>query len=374
MQAQQVECQLAQDSQVLRSMVLAVAREVLVEEDVEHPVQLVLDTPVAAHNGQQAGRRDQLGEQEISHDRLLGAAVDAALQTDARHRRDAGEVVLAGQRPAAHHHGMAMLVSAVAGKLRLLGFLARAGGLDQGARIGKQGRLVLLEGEHIGPAPIEDPAGHLGMAMQGVGRDDAALQREQLQHLQGASHLVAVGRQTLRNGQPGLGRKHVDQMQRRAAPATLEGAAQGLAVHGHDTPQGLGEVPHEAAQSRLEGLRIEQAEHPAEGVVAWNAVFQAQDLAQQGLLGAAEQGHVGAALRPAQHRSQGDEQDLHQIVLRVGGPRIRNLRKAFPEGLHRPLSSARKRPSEASLPLACKTPAPPHAIALPQGGRAGGGC
>src|SRR5881392_1040502 len=48
MRAESIECQLAQNGEVLRSVVLAVAGAVLVEDDVEDPVQLVLDTPVGA--------------------------------------------------------------------------------------------------------------------------------------------------------------------------------------------------------------------------------------------------------------------------------------------------------------------------------------
>src|SRR3712207_1050677 len=51
--------------------------------------------------------------------------------------------------------------------------------------------------------------------------------------------------------------------------------------------------------------------------MAGNAVPQAQELAQEGLLGPPEQGHVGAILTPAQHCAQGDDEDVVQIVARV---------------------------------------------------------
>jgi hypothetical protein len=71
----------------------------------------------------------------------------------------------------------------------------------------------------------------------------------------------------------------------------------------------------------LEGGRIEQPEHPAEGVVAGDAVLQPQELPQQALLRAAKQRHLRCALRAAQRGGQRDDQKLHQLVLRIGCPR-----------------------------------------------------
>src|SRR3954467_6340693 len=67
----------------------------------------------------------------------------------------------------------------------------------------------------------------------------------------------------------------MDHMQRRLARDTIERAPQRLAVHRHHAPPALGETLHEAGEAGLERLRVEQAEHPAEGVMAGRAMTQA---------------------------------------------------------------------------------------------------
>ena len=42
--------------------------------------------------------------------------------------------------------------------------------------------------------------------------------------------------------------------------------------------QAIGEALHESHEAGVKRLRVEQAEHPADGVVAGNAVLQAQEL------------------------------------------------------------------------------------------------
>jgi hypothetical protein len=99
----------------------------------------------------------------------------------------------------------------------------------------------------------------------------------------------------------------------------------------------LGEALHEAQEAGVELDRIEQAEYPAKGVMARDAVAQAQELPQKGLLGPAEQRHVGTILAATQRRAQADHQDLEQIVAGVGLSRILEIREAGFELLHGPL-------------------------------------
>jgi hypothetical protein len=63
------------------------------------------------------------------------------------------------------------------------------------------------------------------MSMQRIGGDDAALEREQLDHLQCACHLVAPWRFALRQRQLLVRRSDVDQVQRCGARPALEGSA-----------------------------------------------------------------------------------------------------------------------------------------------------
>src|SRR5437667_6722120 len=82
MRAESIECQLAQNGEVLRSVVLAVAGAVLVEDDVEDPVQLVLDTPMGAGDCQHARWRPPSRQQEVSNNWWLLGIADPALQLD----------------------------------------------------------------------------------------------------------------------------------------------------------------------------------------------------------------------------------------------------------------------------------------------------
>jgi hypothetical protein len=83
-----------------------------------------------------------------------------------------------------------------------------------------------------------------------------------------------------------------------------------------------------------EGLRVEQTKYPAEGVVAWDAVLECEDAAQQSLLSGTEFGHCGATRRSRQRRQQSNEQYLRQIMQRVDVAWIRQFQKDRAKLLH----------------------------------------
>src|SRR5262249_48107737 len=118
----------------------------------------------------------------------------------------------------------------------------------------------------------------------------------------------------------------------------------------------------------LEGLRVEQAENPAEGVVAGNPVFEPQNAAQQQFLRTTELGHVRRAVCPAQHRQQRDEQDLHQFVAGVGGTWIDQPSEDLLEFAHATPPSVRESTSESILRADATRASNPSAIPLPFGG------
>ena len=73
----------------------------------------------------------------------------------------------------------------------------------------------------------------------------------------------------------------------------------------------------------------------APGLIAAGAPATAQELAQERLLGAVEQGHVGAVLPAAQDRAEGDQEDLQeQVALGVAGTRVLQLGENLGEPLH----------------------------------------
>ena len=123
-------------------------------------------------------------------------------------------------------------------------------------------------------------------------------------------------------------------MERGRLRSGLEGARKRLAVDRNDlpgkphrAPQALRKGGREAAEDRLERLRVEQAEHAAEGVVTGNAVAQPQQGAKQRLLRAPEQGHVAAGLGAAERCREGDDQHVHELVTGVAGARVGQPRK-----------------------------------------------
>lgn len=159
--------------------------------------------------------------------------------------------------------------------------------------------------------------------------------------------------------------------------AALVAPPQRLAVDGHHTLRPLdlgrlGEGLHEPLERLLEGLRIEHAEHPAEGVVAGQPVLQPQDRLQQIGFRPGKQRHVRAVRRSAQRRQQGDKQQVCKIVQRVGTPRVRHVRKTRHEAL--PLAPHRMEPTSESIYRARTTTySSEHAIPLRAGGGLGEG-
>jgi hypothetical protein len=161
-------------------------------------------------------------------------------------------------------------------------------------------------------------------------------------------------------------------VKRFVARTALEGASQRLAVDCHHAceiePVGLGKGRHEASECRFEGIRLEQTEHTAEGVVTGNSVLQPQKQPQQPFLGLPKLRHIRAGLCSAQHRRQGDDQYFLQIVPRVGRPRIRQTSKNLLELPH-PTPSAMWEPfSESILRSNAIEAVNPYAIPLPSRG------
>jgi hypothetical protein len=109
---------------------------------------------------------------------------------------------------------------------------------------------------------------------------------------------------------------------------------QRLAVDCHHALDGLGKALHAGQEGGVEPLGIEQAERPAEGVVARDAMVQAQELPQERLLRLPEQRHVRAVLAAAEHRAERDDQQLVQVVTGIRAARVVNTREARNEILH----------------------------------------
>jgi len=89
---------------------------------------------------------------------------------------------------------------------------------------------------------------------------------------------------------------------------------------------GLRKLAHELLEAGAELLRIEEAEHPREGVVARQSLFKLQELSKKRFLLPCEHRHVRSILPAAQDRAQRDDHDLDKIMpAGVAGARIRQI-------------------------------------------------
>src|SRR5215210_7338737 len=224
--------------------------------------------------------------------------------------------------------------------------LSGAGGVvEEAADIVVQAALVAFQREHIIAALFDRLGGDDPLTVERVGGDDAALERQQFQQFRHRCDLVglAVDRQ-LTEQQALLRGPGMDHMQRRLARDTIKRAPQRLAVNGHHPPQGLSETLHEAAEAGLERLRVEQAEHSAEGVMAGRAMTQAQKLAQVRRFDLSEQRHVRAILATRQQSAERDHQHLMQVVASIVLSWIHNLGEAGDELFHGAASALDRTP------------------------------
>lgn len=118
---------------VLRSIVQSRAVAILVEVDVKHPVQLVLDGPMTARDLQHALGGHGLGEQITAYGRRLGAiAVQLPARGEAADGNDARKAVDGSQTGIAHDGGPTRFSPVVSGRLDLLGDAARRTGQTAG--------------------------------------------------------------------------------------------------------------------------------------------------------------------------------------------------------------------------------------------------
>src|SRR5579872_3997509 len=89
MGANEIGCEPAKDREVFRGIVLSAPVAVLVEDDVEHPMQPILDAPMTAHDPQQLLGGDVFREQEVACERLVRpCALAAPARCNAADRHD----------------------------------------------------------------------------------------------------------------------------------------------------------------------------------------------------------------------------------------------------------------------------------------------
>jgi len=239
--------------------------------------------------------------------------------------------------------------------------------------IRKELALVLLEGQHIVATPLQYGLGKGTAAKKRVRGDDLAFQAEHLEDFQSRLRLVSAGRLSGGQRQAGFGRKDVDQVNRQGALASLVGAAQRFAVDREHAAQiqavKFGECCDKASERLLEGCGIEHAKHVAEHIVARDTFLQRHKSAQQIYLAPTKIGHVRATRGPAQHRRQGNEENLQQRIRRIGRARIAQPPEILLEFAHlTPLANRESSSESCSQPLATGIQKPKAIPLLSRGG------
>ncbi len=210
-------------------------------------------------------------------------------ELDPAYRREPVEFVLLRQVPCGDNDGASPLDTTM-GLLLSFGMRRRcSGGGQHGFGIGDQSRLIILELEGIVGPGCAHRLCRLAMTVQRIAGDHAACEAQQLEQIESCLHLIAIrclGLCEHHAGGDGPGRDH---QRRHVRAALLVAALEALAVDRNDARRsrdagGLAECLHEAGEHLAEGLRVEQTKYPAEGVVAWDAVLECEDTAQQSLL------------------------------------------------------------------------------------------
>src|ERR1700730_10836296 len=181
MSASNIEGKSPQNGEVGGSVVFSASRLILVENDVERPVQDVLDAPMFANDAQQFCGPVTLGQKEVALERLVASTFAG----DPSHGLETRKVVVFGHILDGSNDRGSGFLAAVIGVLGggLFGLLALCR-RDRGLGIAQQAWLVVLYRQDIISAAPHNSFRHPAMTMQRLRRDDAALDVKKLDEVQ----------------------------------------------------------------------------------------------------------------------------------------------------------------------------------------------
>src|SRR3954451_8562762 len=158
------------------------------------------------------------------------------------------------------------------------------GVIEKGANVVEQAALIALQHQNVVAALSHHLGGNGALTVERVGGHDGPFERQQLQQFRHCRDLVrlAVDRK-LTQQEPLVRGPSMEHVQWGLACSPVEGAPQRLAIDGDHALQALGEALHKACEAGFERHRVEKPEDSAKGIVAGNAVPQAQELPQERL-------------------------------------------------------------------------------------------
>ena len=192
-----------------------------------------------------------------------------------------------------------------------------------------QGRLVILDGQQIVPAPVENLLGNLGLAADGIHRDDTGLECQRLEQRLDGRNLVAFATGMFL-GQTQAASRNVGADRVQCGVMAIPRTAGGLSVNRYQVCHDANEPAYPGTETGLEHLGIQQAEHPAKGVVGWGAVLKNQVALQPRFVILGPFGNIHPTVRSTRHGAQRHQDHFRQIVpLRRPRARIIKARKGL---------------------------------------------
>src|SRR6476660_6437162 len=176
--------------------------------------------------------------------------------------------------------------------------------------------LVVLDRQYIIATSLDDRAGDLLLATDGINGDQRPVQIEHLQQGGDGRDLVGAFRDHhLAQGQVLLDRPGADDLQGVQAAFGAARTPLGLAVDGDVRQvQTAADLVQPGQQAALQGHRIEVVEEPFQGVVAGDTVGQSQEAFQPVVAFAGEGLDVLPGVAVGDHAAQGDDDDVEQVV------------------------------------------------------------
>src|ERR1700761_628214 len=345
MATDEVDRDFPQQRKILDGVPIPHPTVIFLEDDVENPVQTILNLPVPADRLCQDLRMIGAAGQEVTDVSFdLTRSVDL---TDAFHSQDglqAGPVaqrfqrgsIRADKHAAPDQAAMAIIEFVmdwpVKGRAAKTGCCAKL--LDSSEFL----PLVGLERHEIISPVFEDPGGDRPLAAHRIQGDNRSLDVEHLEQFRDRADLVRfVADPTLAKDQPAVTSPRADDMKRPRLATPITGPADRLSVDRYKFPvDGGTKRTHPRLKAPLETPGIDQHEHTSEGVMGRDAIGQCEKCTQPADLAAAIERDVFPPRGPSNHRTDRNHQDINQPVLDLAATtRIFQGREFFHQALYR---------------------------------------
>ena len=306
--------------EAFRSVQRSIPHSILAHDDVQNPVEAILDPPVVARELQQPLRRN-LRAHDVVADGPLRPALQLADGLDPADGLEAGPIMPVLQPADIVRDRRDTRFDAPVPAVNLLTrkhFLLRLGIGEPDLNVLVERSLVALRRQYVISALLHDPRRRLALAVHRVGRRRAPVQIQKLQKRGDRRDLVRLPVDLdLAENESGPGLERLNQMQRGLFLRIHDRAPERLAVDRHLVPrkrlrQRLREVRHGGRQL----LRINDVEQVGEGVVARRTALELHEFLQKLLFVLRVARESGARRAARQRRQKGDHQHLDQVMLR----------------------------------------------------------